>query len=602
MPRLLARRRFAHDAHAGHDLVARRVLEVGGLDGLKVGLHDGLLLHERALLVLGILVFGVLREVAVALRELDALDVRGHLLVDEFQVVELALRETPEGRPPRVFPLLLDLDEVLLQRRDDLRHAHDRRVVRRGLPRDGRLEALEEEDLVGRREPPKHLLQPRAVGEEAADEVLHAQRLAALAPLAEGDGVAQERDERGQLRPVLELLVFADDQGGQRRRGLGAAHHVREGLAAVGQGAELRDDLRDGREAQVVDGLVELGARVLVHGEERDHLADLAGGEVGGRLDEAAALPQVAAHVGGLRAREAEARHEAGEAGEEGVVNLPRRRDGERETLADLRLRVLVGRLHLALRDVFAHGREDVLRVGEAAERREPHVAVVLGGGLELNRLRLLDGDRDAGVLLESGAGLIPELLPVDGLDEAVLDAVVLQADERHRRAVRADDRLQELARLVLEQGLEVGGGGLAQDEDVILRRDDEHVAGGGVGELVALARAEVDGDALVERVDLPHGAEAPGRVEDLRARRAGDVRGEGDEFFEVDERDVERVAVKREAVQKRKKKAIVRRLLQGVPDAGGLQPLGQFLRVRPHEFERPVEVFALRARVQLAH
>ncbi len=475
-------------------------------------------------------------------------------------------------------------------------------MVRRRLPGDRGLEALEEEHLVGRRKPAEHLLQPRAVGEEAADEVLHPQGLAALAAFAQGDRVAQERHERGQLLPVLELLVFADDQGRERRRGLRALHEVGEGLAAVGQRAELRDDLRDRREAEVVDGLVEERARVLVHGEEADHLADFAGGQVGGRLDEAAALPQVAAHPGRVGAREPEVRHEAGEAGEEGVVDLPRRRDGEREPLADLRLRRLVGGLHLALRLVFAHGREDVLRVGEAAEGREPHVAVVLGRGLDLDGLGLLDGDGDARVLLELGAGRLPELLPVDGLDEAVLDAVVLQADERHGRAVRADDRLQERARLLLEELLEVLRRRLAHDEDVVLRRHDEHVARRRIRELVALARAEVDGDALVERVDLLHRPEAPGRIEDLRPGRAGDVRGERDELFEVHERDVQRLAVEREAVQKRKKKTIACRLLQCVPDARALQPLGQLLRVLPNEPERPVKVLALRAGVQLVH
>ena len=85
-----------------------------------------------------------------------------------------------------------------------MRHAHDDRVVRRRIPGSRGLEALEEEHLVGGLQQVEDSAEPLLVCEEAAHRVLHLERLAALASLADGDGVREDHDERRQLRPAAE--------------------------------------------------------------------------------------------------------------------------------------------------------------------------------------------------------------------------------------------------------------------------------------------------------------------------------------------------------------------------------------------------------------
>ena len=228
-------------------------------------------------------------------------------------------------------------------------------------------------------------------------------------------------------------------------------------------------------------------------------------------------------------------------------------------------------------------------------ERCEPAVAIVLDGRLEADRIGALRGNLDELVLVKRLPRLLPELLPVDGLHEAVLHADVLEADYRHV-AVALEDLLHEIARTLLEQLLERRGVGFAQDEDVSLWRELEHVARRRVGELVALLCREVDCYALVEVVEALDLAEAPRLAEHERARL------EADELLEPDERLVERTLPEADAVQKRKKKTIFRRLLQCVPYPRHADDLVKFNPVLAHEPKSPFEVLLLRALVQLVH
>ena len=576
MPDLLAVLGVGDDRDPGHHLVGRGVGEVGRLHRLEVGLHQRLLLHQLALLVLRVLVLGVLREVAEALGELDLADVLGHVLVDELEVLLLPEAEAAVGGKARVLALLLHLDDVLLQLGHELRHPDHGRVVGGRIPGDGGLEALEEEHLVGLRVHPEqaeHLLEPRPVAEEPAHEVLHPERLAATAALAEGDGVGEDGGKRRQLRPerkgleradllavhldvgvleLSELLDAADDERGQCRRRLGVLHEVADGLAARPHLAlallrlvvrEAGDDFGNRREAELGDGGVDLRLRRVVAGEERDHRADLAGRQRGRRLDVALALPEVVAHLLRRRAGEPELDHRAGEAGVERVVNLARGGDCEDEPVADLGADRLVRLLEAALGDELAHAGEDGLGVGLVRKRGQPPLAVVLGRAGHLDRVGLAGRDDDALVAAQLGARRVPELLPVHRLHEAVGDAVVLEPHQRHRRAVGLDDALDELARLVAEQRLERRGVDLAQHQDVAVGRALEHVRRGRVGELVSAAAGEVDGDAAVEVVDLLHLAHAPGAVQDQRPD------AEGDELLEPHQRGRERMLSEARAV-----------------------------------------------------
>ena len=226
-------------------------------------------------------------------------------------------------------------------------------------------------------------------------------------------------------------------------------------------------------------------------------------------------------------------------------------------------------------------------------KRRQPAVAVVLDRRLEADRVGALDGNLDELVLAQRRARALPELLPVDALDEAVLRADVLQARDRHV-AVALEDVLDELAGLLLDQRLELRVAVVVLDEDVAFGRQLQHVHRRRVGELVALLRLEVDGDLLVEVVEALDDAEAPRAVQDERAGL------EAEQLLQPDERHVERLRAERHAVHKRKKKAIFRRLLQGVADAGRFEVLCEFALIRPDELEGSLEVSTLRTFVQL--
>ena len=144
---------------------------------------------------------------------------------------------------------------MALQGRKDVRHPDDGRVVRRGIPCDGRLEALEEQHLLRGREKLEHLLEPRLVSEEATDDVLHLERLAAAASLAERNRVGEDRGNRRKLGPqavglenpdvlavdrnvgvleLAELLDLADDERDESRRRLGFLQVAAERGAARG--------------------------------------------------------------------------------------------------------------------------------------------------------------------------------------------------------------------------------------------------------------------------------------------------------------------------------------------------------------------------------
>ena len=394
---------------------------------------------------------------------------------------------------------------------------------------------------------------------------------------------------------LAELLDLADDESDESRGRLRVLHETTERGAARRLGAEARDDFGDGREAELGNCGVELGLRLVGVREEGDHRADLAGrqGRCGG--DVALALPKIRTHVCSGGTREAQLEDERGEARIKRVVDVARGGHRELEAVCNLGLRIVGGGLEAALRDVFANSRENELRVGLVRERGEPAVAVVLGGGLEADRIGALRGNLDELVLVKRLPRLFPELLPVDGLDEAVLHADVLETDNRHV-AVALEDFLHEVAGTLLEHLLESGGIGLAQDEDVAFRRALEHVARGGVGELVALLRLEVDGDALVEVVEALYLADAPRLAEDEGARL------EADELLELHERLVKRALAKADAVQKRKKKTISCRLLQCVPYTRGADLLVKFCPVFAYEPKSPFEVLLLRALVQLIH
>ena len=505
---------------------------------------------------------------------------------------------------------------MALERGNDVRHPHDGRVVSRRIPRDGRLEALEEQHLVGGLQELEHLLEPRPVAEETADDVLHLERLAAAPALAERDRMREDRRDRRKLGPQLvglehldvlavdrnvgvfelaELLDLSDDERDERRGRLRVLHEAAERGAAGRLRAKARDDFGDSRKAELGNGGVELRLRLVGVREEGDHRADLAGRQRRRGGDVALALPEVRAHVGRGGTREAELEDERSEARVKRIVDVARGGHRELEAVGDLGLRVVGCGLEAALRDVFADSRKDKLRVGLVRERREPAVAVVLDGRLEADRIGALRGNLDELVLVERLPRLFPELLPVDGLDEAVLDADVLETDNRHV-AVALQDFLDEIAGALLEQFLERRGVGLAENEDVALRRDLEHVAGGGVGKLVVLLRLEIDGDALVEVVEALHLAEAPRLAEDESARL------EADELLELDERLVKRTLSEADAVQKRKKKTISCRLLQCIPYTRCADLLVKFCPVFAHEPKSPFEVLLLRALVQLVH
>ena len=121
-----------------------------------------------------------------------------------------------------------------------------------------------------------------------------------------------------------------------------------------------------------------------------------------------------------------------------------------------------------------------------------------------------------------------------------------------------------------------------------------EHVDRRRIRELMALLDLEVDRDALVEVVEALHLAEAPRLAQDKRALL------ETDELLKGDHRLVERLLAEAGAVQKRKKKAIFRRLLQGVTDANGGQALGELHLMLADELEGSFEILLFRALNQL--
>ena len=135
------------------------------------------------------------------------------------------------------------------------------------------------------------------------------------------------------------------------------------------------------------------------------------------------------------------------------------------------------------------------------AERRKPDVTVILDRSLKADGIGTLDGNFNELILAELGADGLPELLPIDGLNEAVVDANRLKLGDGHI-AVTLEDGLHEIGRLVLKHRLERGGIGLTHDEHMIPRRDFEHVDGGVVRELVAALRLEVDGNLAVKVIE----------------------------------------------------------------------------------------------------
>ena len=241
------------NGNSGHHLVGRSVGEIPRFDDFEIGLHERLLLHESALLVLGILILGVFAQIAVALGELDALDVGGHILIDELEVFRFSDREAAVAGEAAVLLLLLDLDDARGEFGSDARHSDDDRMVGRMIPGDGSLEALEEHDSGGFIKPAKNLLKPLYIGKEAADHILHLENLAALTAFAERDGMGKNRDELRKLGPVLEHLVFADYERRKRRGCFRTAHKLGDRLSARALGAEERNDLRNGGEAELIE-------------------------------------------------------------------------------------------------------------------------------------------------------------------------------------------------------------------------------------------------------------------------------------------------------------------------------------------------------------
>ena len=118
----------------------------------------------------------------------------------------------------------------------------------------------------------------------------------------------------------------------------------------------------------------------------------------------------------------------------------------------------------------------------------------------------------------------------------------------------------------------------------------------------MASLRPEIDSDALVEVVDLDDPAEPPCLAEHERTGRPGLLRDEKDEFLKPDKRLVKRPCAEFHSVQKRKKKTILCRLLQCIPDTGSLDLLAKLLLVFANEAEGCLEVALLGAFAQLAH
>ena len=427
-------------------------------------------------------------------------------------------------------------------------------MVRGRVPRRRGLETLEEEHLVGGIQQPEDVAEPLLVGEEAAHRVLHLERLATLAPLADGDGVREDHDERRQLRPVLEtglhlhfhlpaglgtlalpglhllhLVVAPEHEHHERGGRMGALEQFRHGglarlVVAVmfKRGGEEREThLRQRREEVLLRLLL-----VLRH-EERHEAGHLARGQVACGVKVARVRPEVGT---GLR-RDGVVELQLGEAGGnarvERVVDLARALEGEGEAVGDLRAAVVAELLELARPHELAHGREDALRIPHLLERREPAVAVRLGRGLEHQRLRPARGDIHELVAAQIRPCAFPEGLPFTlvGLDvfrlrlhETVLHAELLKARDRHV-AETSKHGLHELAGLVLNHLLHAIGIGLGRDEDVPLGSEHEGLARRVERELVAVARAEVDRDAAVEGVQTLDLAQAPGGVEHKRPR-----------------------------------------------------------------------------------
>ena len=577
---------------ARHNLVRCGIGKIPGLDHFELRLHDGLLLHESALLVLGVLILGIFAQIAIALGELDALDVRRHILVDELEILGLANGKAAVARVAAILSLLLRLDDISLKLGSNSRHSHDYRVVRRVIPCNRRLEALKETNAIGIAEPANDLLKPLNVRKKAAHHVLHLESLSALTALAKRDSMVEKRNERRKLCPILERLVLADNESRKRGGRLGAAHELAHSFAASRILLAIAlDELGNSREAEFVKRLVELDAIYLVIGEEVDHCANLTRGKIHRSLDIALAVHEIFAHL--IKRRSAKAHFADGnsKAGIERIVNAARSRNGKLESACDLRLHIIGSLFELTLLNELARTGKNELWIGLVRERHEPNIAIIVGGSPYANGIRTADGNLHELILLQGFARSIPELLPVDSLHKTIGDANSLKAHNGHI-AVALKNRLHKIGRSILEHRLKRSWICLTKNENMILGGDFKHIYGCVIRELMALAGLEIHRHAAIEVIHALNSAKPPRLAEHQGADR------EANELLHRHESLVQRLNAKTCAVQKRKKKTIGSRLLQYILDSIHGKVLRKLNLIITHKLERALEILVLGALV----
>ena len=190
-----------------------------------------------------------------------------------------------------------------------------------------------------------------------------------------------------------------------------------------------------------------------------------------------------------------------------------------------------------------------------------------------MQRLRATRRDLDKPILLKIGARPLPERLPICTLDKTLLRTLLLKTGDRHVTEA-LEHRLHELARLVPEHRRHPVRIGCRRHENVVLRRGDERFARRVERQLVPLAHLEIDRDPTVKIIKAPNLPKPPCHVQHACTGLIGH------QSLQAAERLRKRTNPKANRLHKRKKKAVLCRLLQNFPHAGGLNCGGKNILV----------------------
>ena len=211
-----------------------------------------------------------------------------------------------------------------------------------------------------------------------------------------------------------------------------------------------------------------------------------------------------------------------------------------------------------------------------------------------MQRLRTARGNLHELVLLQFVARGVPERLPVRRLHETVLRARLFKTGDRHV-AKALEHRLDELARLLPQHPRHAFGIGGGLHEDVVFRRDHKRLARRVERHLMPGLVLEVHGDLAVEIVAVLDRSEAPRRAQNARAFL------ERHQPVKPPERLGERTHAKADGLHKRKKKAVLCRLLQDFPHANSLGSRLQCILVVLDDLQRAHEILRFRLELQLS-